>query len=161
MLRRGTASFLDRIPEVLMTIRDILRTKGQDVVTIAPDEPVPDAMRLLCRHNIGALVVVAGPAIAGIVTERDMLRAGAEDLGRLGRAQVRDIMTTVVITAEPEQDIRTVMDTMTQSRIRHLPVVSDGTLCGMISIGDVINALRRSTETENQQLHAYIAGTPL
>jgi CBS domain-containing protein len=144
-----------------MKIREILQAKGTDVVTIAPDAPVPEAMRVLVQHNIGALVVMDGDTIAGIISERDMLRTGAADLNRLATAQVHELMTKVVFTAGIDADIRDVMDTMTERRIRHLPIVHDGKLHGMISVGDVINKLRERSETEIQQLHAYISGTPL
>jgi CBS domain-containing protein len=141
-----------------MKLRDIMRSKGEDVVTIRPDAPVHEAMRLLVKHNIGALVVQDGE-IEGIFTERDLLRAGAEDLDRLARDRVRDLMTADVITIHPDADVQEVMSTMTDRRIRHLPVVEDGALRGMVSIGDVVNALRRDKEEENKQLHAYITGS--
>ena len=143
-----------------MLVRDILRSKGSDVVTVSPDVAVHDAMRLLVRHNIGSLVVVDGE-IRGILTERDLLRAGAADLGRLAEARVRDLMSATVITAPAEAEIHEVMDIMTEHRIRHLPIVAEGRLCGMISIGDIVNALRQCVEAENHSLHAYISGEPL
>lgn len=143
-----------------MRIGDILRTKGSAVVTITPDRSVEDAMRLLVEHNIGALVVVED-GIRGIISERDVLRAAAADVQRLTSARVRDLMTADVITTTPDADIRSAMDTMAERRIRHLPVVSGREVSGMISIGDVVNALRQHVETENRHLHAYIAGTPL
>lgn len=144
-----------------MKIRDILRTKGTDVVTIGPDTGVPEAMRLLVSHNIGALVVLDGGKIAGILSERDVLRAGAESLERLRTERVRDLMTPLVITATPDDEIAGVMDTLTERRIRHLPVVQGEQLAGMLSIGDVVNALRKDAEDENHFLHAYIEGTPM
>jgi CBS domain-containing protein len=143
-----------------MQIADILRTKGTAVITVAPDAPIQDAMRTLVEHGIGALVVVDGE-LQGIVTERDLLRAAAADVQHLASARVRDLMTARVITAAPDADIQQVMDIMSERRIRHLPIVDDDGVCGIISIGDVVNALRQHVETENRQLHAYIAGTPL
>lgn len=143
-----------------MRISDILRTKGSAVVTVIPERPIQDALRTLVDHNIGALVVFDSQ-LRGIVTERDVLRVAASDLPRLASAQVSDLMTVDVITTTPEADVRHVMDVMTERHIRHLPVLADGSLCGMISIGDVVNALRQSVEAENQHLHAYITGTPL
>jgi CBS domain-containing protein len=143
-----------------MKISDILRTKGSAVVTVIPDRPIQDALRTLVDHGIGALVVFDG-RLQGIITERDVLRFAATDLQGLGSAQVRDLMTVDVITTTPEADIHHVMDIMTERRIRHLPVLANGSLCGIISIGDVVNALRQSVEAENQHLHAYITGTPL
>lgn len=143
-----------------MKIRDLLRAKGPVVVTIAPDVSIQEAMRVLVENRIGALVVVDGK-IRGIITERDLLRWGAEDVQRLGTSRVRDLMTVEVITASPDSRIEEVMDIMVERRIRHLPVLENGALCGIISIGDVVNALRQSVEVENRYLHAYIQGTPL
>jgi CBS domain-containing protein len=143
-----------------MNIADILRAKGSAVVTVPPDRSVLEAMRILVDHNIGALVVV-GDLLQGIITERDLLRAAATNTTDFSVVLVRDLMTSQVITASLEADIHEVMDIMTERRIRHLPVVDGESVCGMISIGDVVNALRHHVETENQQLHAYITGTPL
>ena len=143
-----------------MQIRDILREKGPTVITIAPELPLQEALHVLAENNIGALVVFDG-RIRGIISERDLLRRAARDLQGLARAQVRDAMTVDVITAAPAADIRDVMDTMTEHRIRHLPVLDGGHLVGIISIGDVVNALRNTVENENRFLHAYIHGQPL
>lgn len=143
-----------------MNVQDVLHHKGSEVVTIGPDSRVHDAMRVLVEHNIGALVVQDGGAL-GILSERDVLRAAAADPQQLTRARVRELMTTPVITCRPHEELRTVMDTMSEHRIRHLPIVDEGRLLGIISIGDVVNALRQSAETENRYLHAYISGTPL
>ena len=143
-----------------MLIRDILREKGPTVITIAPELPLHDAVQVLVSNNIGALVVFDGE-IRGIVSERDLLRRAAQDIEQLATVLVRDVMTADVITAAPEAQIRDVMDTMTEHRIRHLPVVENGQLAGIISIGDVVNALRHHVEAENRYLHAYIEGRPL
>ena len=143
-----------------MKIRDVLRTKGPAVITVAPDVPTQEAMRVLVKNRIGALVVHDGK-LRGIITERDLLRWGAEDIHRLLNSRVRDLMTVEVITASPDAEIEDVMDTMVERRIRHLPIMENGALAGIISIGDVVNALRQSVEVENRYLHAYIEGTPL
>ena len=143
-----------------MRIRDILRDKGPTVITIAPELPLQDALHVLAENNIGALVVFDG-SVRGIISERDLLRRAARDLQGLARAQVRDAMTSEVITAAPDAEIRDVMDIMTEHRIRHLPVLEGGHLVGIISIGDVVNALRSTVESENRFLHAYIHGQPL
>jgi CBS domain-containing protein len=143
-----------------MTIKDILRTKGRNVVTVPQTASVQHAMQELVRHDIGAVVVHDG-TIRGILTERDILRAAALDVHRLEAALVQDLMTRNVISASPEASIDDVMHLMTERRIRHLPVVEDGELCGIISIGDVVNAVRQTTEAENRYLHAYIHGVPL
>ena len=143
-----------------MKVRDLLRAKGSVVVTVAPDVPIQEAMRMLVHHRIGALVVVDGK-LRGIITERDLLRWGAEDIQRLAHSRVRDLMTVELITATPEANIEEVMDIMVERRIRHLPIMDDGALSGIISIGDVVSALRQKVEVENRYLHAYIEGTPL
>jgi CBS domain-containing protein len=143
-----------------MKIREILAAKGSTVVTIPPSASVLEAMAELVRNNIGAVVVV-DDAIRGILSERDLLRVAHANVRRLETSLVRDVMTRAVITASPEADINSVMDLMTARRFRHLPVVEpDGTLCGIITIGDVVNALRQSVEAENRHLHAYIHGMP-
>lgn len=143
-----------------MRIRDVLRAKGPEVVTVTPEVPIQDAMRVLVKNGIGALVVFDGQ-LRGIITERDLLRRGSEDIHRLLTSTVQDLMTAEVITAAPDDEIDQVMDIMTERRIRHLPVLENGSLCGIISIGDVVNTMRQSVEVENRHLHAYIQGTPL
>jgi CBS domain-containing protein len=144
-----------------MTVREILRSKLSEVITIAPGATVREAMRVLVEHNIGAVVVVVGDSIGGILTERDLLRAGAEDPRWLLQGKVEDLMTREVITASESMELAEVMDIMAERRIRHLPITRGEEMCGIVSIGDVVNALRQSTEAENRYLHAYIAGTPL
>ena len=144
-----------------MHVRELLRRKSEGVITIAPEAPIPEAMRLLVKYNIGAVVVVTGGTILGILTERDLLRAGADDPRRLMQEKVEDLMTRAVITAPENLPVRELMDIMTERRIRHLPITRNEEMCGIVSIGDLVNALRQSTEAENRHLHAYIAGTPL
>ena len=141
-----------------MKVSDILRTKGSEVVTVLPDQPIQDAVRTLVDNNIGAMVVFDGE-MKGIISERDVLRFAATDIQRLVGARVRDLMTAHVITTTPDADIQNVMDVMTEHRIRHLPVVANGSVCGIISIRDVVNALRQNVQAENAHLHAYILGT--
>jgi CBS domain-containing protein len=143
-----------------MKISDILRTKGTLVVTVPPTAPVQQALHELVRHDIGA-VVVYDTEIRGILSERDVLRAASLDVERLERALVQDLMTRHVISASPDASIEDVMHLMTERRFRHLPVVEGGELCGIISIGDIVNAVRQDVESENRQLHAYIHGVPL
>lgn len=142
-----------------MLISDILKTKGTTVITVDPELQIQDAMRMLVAHNIGALVVVK-EGVLGIITERDLLRMAADNIERLSRSKVRELMTSTVITMNSKADIHDVMNTMTERKIRHLPIIDQGELRGIISIGDVVNALRQSAEAENQYLQAYIAGTP-
>lgn len=141
-----------------MRIRDILRTKGHDVITVGPDQPVLAAVRVLSEHRIGAVVVRRGDDILGILSERDILNLAASDPANLETSSVADVMTTAVITGTTDQEVNDVMNVMTTNRIRHLPILVDGRLDGMISIGDVVNALRRTVEAENSHLKDYIHG---
>lgn len=141
-----------------MKISEILQRKGDDVITVRPDQTVLDAMRVLDEHRIGAVVVTRDDNLVGILSERDVLRLGARDPALLTDTRVRDIMTADVITAPPEHEIRSVMDTMTDNRIRHLPIVQNDRLVGIVSIGDVVNECRKSVEDENRHLHQYIHG---
>lgn len=141
-----------------MKIRDILRTKGHNVVTVAPSQTVLAAMRILVQHNIGSVVVVDGDEIAGILTERDVLRLGANDPQKLTTSRVGDVMTKDLVIGVPDDDLEYVMGVMSRNRIRHLPVLEDERLVGILSIGDVVNASRKKAETENRYLKDYIQG---
>jgi len=141
-----------------MKIHEILRAKGFDVVTVPPQFPLLDAMRLLVKHNIGSLVVAEERSVKGIITERDILRLGAEDPQNLRSKAVGEVMTEDVVVGVPDDTLDYVMEIMTQNRIRHLPIVDDGWLEGILSIGDVVNALRSRVEAENRHLRDYITG---
>jgi CBS domain-containing protein len=141
-----------------MRVRDMLRAKGAHVETVEPERTVLEAMRRLVEAGIGSLVVLQDGRLAGIITERDVLRLGALDPDHLGRLTVAEAMTPNPIHGALDDDLRLVMDTMTRNRFRHLPILDDGQLVGMISIGDVVHAVLESTQTENEQLRAYIGG---
>ena len=141
-----------------MRIREIIQGKGAAVVTVAPDRTVLEAMRVLVEHGIGAVVVMDAGRIAGIMSERDVLRLGAKSPASLETTRVADVMTRDLIVAVPDDDLDYAMQVMTKNRIRHLPIVADGSLAGMLSIGDVVNAARRTVESENRHLRDYIQG---
>lgn len=141
-----------------MKVSDILSTKGSAVTTITPDRTVADAVRLLVEQRIGALVVVDDNGIQGIISERDVLRLTDEDPGQLHTLRVREAMTRELVVGEAGDDIDYVMEILTKNRIRHLPIVKDGRLTGILSIGDVVNALRSGLETENRYLRDYVQG---
>ena len=141
-----------------MRLSDILRTKGSTVVTIDPDSTVLDAARTLVDHNIGAVVVVEEGAPVGILSERDILRLTSQNPQELDRTSVADIMTRDIVFAAEADSLAAAMESMTMHRIRHLPVAEEKALVGMVSIGDVVNALRAEFEEENQHLKQYIAG---
>lgn len=141
-----------------MTIQEILRKKGTDVVTVAPEDTILAAMRVLVHHRIGAVVVLHEDRVAGILSERDVLRTGAEEPASLETLRVADAMTSPVITAVVEDDLEHVMEVMTERRIRHLPIMDGDRLAGIVSIGDVVNQCRKRAEGENAYLRQYIQG---
>jgi CBS domain-containing protein len=140
-----------------MRIRDILHTKGSDVVVIDPDSSVRDLVALLEQHNLGAVIVSTdGSTMAGIVSERDVVRRLASDPDVLS-ATVSDVMTEVVHTCHPEDSVESLMSTMTDHRIRHLPVLdADGHLSGIVSIGDVVKSTITQLQFERDQLQDYV-----
>lgn len=141
-----------------MNIASLLSTKGVDVITVTPDASIREAVRLLDAHNIGALVVMSGAERpAGIVSERDIVRALARDESVLDRP-VSTIMTKEVIVGAPQDDLVTVSNTMTEHRIRHLPVMDRGRLVGIVSIGDVLKAQRDHYRGEVDTLQLQILG---
>lgn len=141
-----------------MRIRDILQTKGSDVVVIAPDASVRDLVALLRQHNLGAVVVSGdGATMAGIVSERDVVRRLATDPDVL-TARVSDVMTDVVHTCSPADSVDSLMATMTDHRIRHLPVLDDdGRLSGIVSIGDVVKSTITELQYERDRLQEYVS----
>lgn len=141
-----------------MKIDEILRTKGREVITINGSASVLAAVRILVDRNIGSLVVTDGGPPSGIITERDILRLTARVGGELASIPVRSAMTRDMVTATPDDRLERMMDVMTERRIRHLPVLEDGGLVGIISIGDLVNACRVSAEEENSHLRQYIQG---
>ena len=151
---------LDATKGPAMKINDVLRGKaGQGVVTIVPDATVRDLLALLAEHNIGAVIVSNdGDALDGIVSERDVVRKlnGHDEV--LDGA-VREIMTAVVHTCEPGDDVDGLMAQMTELRIRHVPVMDDGELIGVVSIGDVVKSRITQLEFERDQLDSYVHQT--
>jgi CBS domain-containing protein len=142
-----------------MKVKEILRDKGSAVYTIGPEQSVSEALREMHKHKIGALLVVdeAGK-ILGILTERDILRVCEIQAHRLAEIAVHQEMTADLLIALPDDDINYVTNTMTQKRIRHVPIVSEGRLVGMISIGDVTKARLEQAEFEARHLYDYITG---
>lgn len=143
-----------------MIVADILATKGSGVVTIAPSATATELIAALAEHRIGALVVSAdGTTVAGIVSERDVARGLHVHGTGLLSMPVSELMTTDVNTCEPRDDISTVAGIMTQRRFRHLPVVVDGSLVGIVSIGDVVKKRIDQLETETDQLRDYLTSS--
>lgn len=141
-----------------MTIEQILHDKGHKVHTIGEDRSIQDAVDALVRHNIGALVVVSEERPVGILTERDVLQLTATRPRDLDSVDVASVMTRDVITATPDADLSHGMEVMTENRVRHLPIVDDGRLVGIVSIGDLVNACLGLAEEEIDHLKSYIRG---
>jgi CBS domain-containing protein len=141
-----------------MKIRELLESKGSEVVTVPPSLPLLDAMRLLVTHNIGSVVVAEGGDVRGILTERDVLRLAAKSPAAFASLKAEDVMTANVVVGLPDDTVDYVMEIMTRNRIRHLPVVDGGWMQGILSIGDVVNALRTNVEAENRYMRDYIQG---
>jgi CBS domain-containing protein len=142
-----------------MRIGDILRSKGETVATVKPETTVRELLGMLARRNIGALVVSPdGTSISGIVSERDVVRHLHERGAELLDKPVGSIMTEDVRTCAPEDHVNDLRQTMTDHRIRHLPVVRDGKLAGIVSIGDVVKNAISELETEREHLVEYLQG---
>ena len=140
-----------------MYVRDLLRSKGENVVTVRPDASVTSLLETLAKYNIGALVVSRnGKSVDGIVSERDVVRALVKRGGDLMADPVSSIMTAEVTTANPGSNLEKLMRTVTEQRIRHLPVVIEGDLSGIISIGDLVKARIDELEMEKESLIGYI-----
>ncbi len=139
-------------------VESILRKKGQEVYSVAPDCTVYDALAVLDEKNVGALLVFESGKMVGIVSERDYARKVALKGRSAKDTAVREIMTEKVITVDAKEDIQNCMDLMTRNHIRHLPVVKDGVVAGMISIGDIVKAIISEQEVTIQHLERYIMG---
>jgi CBS domain-containing protein len=138
-------------------IAQLLRRKGPDVATVAPDRSVREALALLAEHGIGALVVSAGgDAVDGIVSERDVVRALHASGPDVLDGPVSALMTADVHTCPPGASVHDLARTMTDHRVRHVPVVEDGRLLGIVSIGDVVKARLDELEQERAHLVDYI-----
>lgn len=144
----------------MTNISDILNRKGRDVATIRPEATLRDAVHELTERNIGALVVSSdGRSLQGIISERDVVRqlvaAGTDALGHT----VRDAMSADVVTCTQKATVDDLMGTMTERRVRHIPVVEGDTLVGLVSIGDVVKSRIVELEVQTQALENYVSGT--
>lgn len=139
-----------------MKVQRILATKVKGVITITPERTVKDAAALLAQHHIGALIVLGdNQQLVGILSERDIIREAAHNDQVLNQA-VAQVMTPEVITGTPEDDIYSVAHVMTERRFRHLPIVEEGQLIGMISIGDIMKAQRDAYRGEVNTLEMQL-----
>ena len=142
-----------------MNVEGILHAKGATVVTIRPDQTIADLVRGLREERIGAMVVSEdGRSVLGIISERDVVRGLADRGTRIMDASVGELMTRDVVACTPRDTVKQVMSEMTRRRIRHLPVVADGVLCGIVSIGDVVKNRLEEMETETNVLREVFIG---
>jgi len=139
-----------------MRVRDILNQKSGNIQSTTPGTAIIDAIHQLNEHNIGSLLVLEEGKVVGIMTERDVLHAAGRATEEWVNLTVGDIMTRDIISCEPEALVEGIMATMTENRIRHLPVLEGDNLVGMVSIGDVVKARLKETEAEASQLKEYI-----
>jgi CBS domain-containing protein len=142
--------------EALMRIRDVLRNKGAAVVTINPDATVTELLAGMAERNIGAMVVLGPNGVEGIVSERDVVRELHTHGARVLAQPVSKIMTTVVATCAKADTVDAISALMTENRVRHVPVMENDKLVGIVSIGDVVKSRIDELEAEHAQLQSYI-----
>jgi CBS domain-containing protein len=141
-----------------MYVANILKVKGNEITTISPGESVTTALALLAEKHIGALLVLDNHGkIAGILSERDLVRAMNKHHESIFAKRVGDLMTARVVTCSPKDPVAAIMGMMTAQRFRHVPVVDDGKLVGIISIGDVVKSRIEEAEAEVDALRQYIS----
>ncbi len=139
-------------------VQHLLDAKGNEIISITPDASVFDAIKLMAEKAVGSLVVMDGDNLKGIVTERDYARKVIIKGRASESTAVGEIMTADVLTATTDQTVNQCMTLMTERRIRHLPVTADGNVIGMISIGDLVQAIISDQQEEIEQLEQYISG---
>ena len=142
----------------MTTVRHLLGSKKPALFTIGPDAPVLEAVRSMAEHGVGALLVMRGDALAGIISERDYARK----VVLLGRASadtpIAQIMSSPVVTVSPDTNVQRCMVLMTERRIRHLPVVENGRVIGVVSIGDLVKSVIQEQQRTIEELESYIHG---
>ena len=139
-------------------VKHLLDSKGHDVISVAPDLSVFDAIKLMADRLVGSLLVMNDEELRGIVTERDYARKVIIKGRSSETTRVSEIMSTEVLTTSSSQTVNQCMELMTEHRIRHLPVVEDDRVIGMISIGDLVQAIIADQQEEIEQLESYISG---
>ena len=140
----------------MTTVRQLLDRKDRAVFSVGPEAPVLEAIRAMAEHHVGALLVMSGEVLAGIVSERDYARKVILRGRSSSDTPVRDIMTSPVLTVSPETSVEQCMQLVTDKRVRHLPVLEAGRVVGMVSIGDLVKAVIAEQQQQIQQLESYI-----
>jgi CBS domain-containing protein len=142
----------------MQTLKSLLDGKGRSILSVSPDAPVLDAVRIMAESHVGALLVMNDDLLIGIISERDYARK----VVLMGRSSsdtpVRDIMTAPVVTVPPDYSVHDAMQIMTQRRVRHLPVVTDGAVQGVVSIGDLVKSVIEEQRHHIENLETYIRG---
>ncbi len=141
----------------MRTVRQMLDDKVAEVHAVAPDDSVVDAIRMMAEREVGAVLVMQGVELVGIVSERDYARKVVLQGRSSSDTAVREIMTPDVITVTPLHGVQRCMQMVTEHRIRHLPVVDDGAVVGVVSIGDLVKAVIEDQQAELDQLQRYIS----
>lgn len=144
----------------MITVKDILQAKGHNVISITPETTVYEALTIMADKNVGALVVLEGETVVGIMSERDYARKVILHGKSSRELQVREIMTSRVYYVQHEQNLQECMSQMTDKHVRHLPVLERERLVGIISIGDVVKAIIADHESTIKLLENYITGSP-
>jgi CBS domain-containing protein len=142
----------------MVKVNDILGSKSREIFSIGPDEPVLAAVQMMADRSVGALLVMRGNELVGIVSERDYARKVVLKGRSSAETAVWEIMTAPVVTVGPEETVSTCMVVMTERKFRHLPVVANGRVLGMLSIGDLVKAVIEEQQREIVELKRYIAG---
>ncbi len=140
----------------MTTVRTLLEGKGRAIYSVEPQAAVLDAVRLMAEHHVGALVVMRGAALEGIVSERDYARKVILRGRSSADTPVRDIMSAPVLTVSLDTSVQACMQLMTDRHVRHLPVVDGARVIGMISIGDLVKAVIAEQKAQIEQLESYI-----
>lgn len=142
--------------EATVTVKGILESKGREIVSVKPDIALREAVKMLAVQRIGAVLVMNGPTIDGILSERDIVRVLGERGAAILDDPVRSVMTRNVVTCRPADTVGAIMEKMTNGKFRHLPVIDDGRVVGIISIGDVVKTRVREYEREQEAMRDYI-----
>jgi CBS domain-containing protein len=144
--------------KLIDTIRLVLKRKGHEAWSVSPETSVYDAIEMMAEKHVGALLVISGGKLIGIISERDYARKVILKGRHSNDTQVKDIMTDKVISVTPEHTVEQCMQIMTANRIRHLPAMENGAVVGIVSIGDLVNWIISAQEATIGQLHNYITG---
>ena len=147
--------------QIYDTVQDLLKRKGQDVWSITPDSSVYRAIELMAEKHVGALMVMNGDQLVGIISERDYARKVVLKGRSSKETPIREIMSSPVITIEPQRSVDDCMKVITDHRVRHLPVIEKEKVIGVVSIGDLVNWIISAQDHTIQQLQNYISGSSL